>query len=363
MPIILSVTLIFGLWLGNRIGKNTNRTFLNLYPSSNKINMLLDYIEEKYVDPVSKKELIELSIPQILNNLDPHSVYIPSKEVETMNEPLEGNFYGIGIQFNIQNDTIVVINTISGGPSALLGVLPGDRIVSINDTLYVGSKITSDQVMKKLRGKEGTKVRIGIKRKETREVIYFEISRGKIPLYSIDVSYMIDNEIGYIKISKFSRTTYNEFITSVRKLINHGMKKIIIDLRGNNGGYLDAATNIADQFLDGEELIVFTKGKSQPTYSTYSTPGGICGKMKVIILIDEWSASASEILAGAIQDNDRGLIIGRRSFGKGLVQEQTQFPDSSAIRLTIARYYTPTGRCIQRPYQKGVEEYYNDIGE
>ncbi|MBU0763908.1 MAG: S41 family peptidase [Bacteroidetes bacterium] len=361
MPVVLAVVLTLGLWLGKRMaGVSGDQYFI--YPPTDKISSMLDYIEERYVDPVSRYDLVEEAIPQILRNLDPHSIYIPVEEMQAMNEPLEGNFDGIGVQFNIQNDTIVVISTITGGPSEFQGILPGDRIVTIDDTIYVGPKITSEGVMKKLRGKEGSIVTVGICRRGSPDIMVFEITRGKIPLYSLDVAYMIDETIGYIKISNFSRTTHREFLQAAEKLKRKGMQKAILDLRGNGGGYMDAAVNIADEFIDGKKLIVYTEGRAQPRSSSYSNPGGVCVNIGVVIMIDEWSASASEILAGAIQDNDRGTIIGRRSFGKGLVQEPTEFYDGSGLRLTIARYYTPTGRCIQRPYNENVEDYYGDIG-
>ena len=306
-------------------------------------------------------KLVELSLPAVLKNLDPHSIYIPAKEFQGMNEPLEGGFDGIGVQYNMTKDTVIVINPVKGGPSERLGVLAGDRIVTINGKNVAGIKFPQDSIPKLLKGPTGTKVRIGVKRNGVNELIDFEITRDKIPILSVDVSYMLNNEIGYIKISTFAKTTYHEFLKAVDKLKGMGMKKLIVDLRDNNGGYMDAATNIADEFLDGNQLIVYTKGKSRPRQNIESNPGGECIDEKVIVLIDEFSASASEILAGAIQDNDRGTIIGRRSFGKGLVQEQVYFKDGSALRLTTARYYTPSGRSIQKHYNPGDDEYFNDI--
>ena len=335
---------------------------LVLYPQINKLDAVISYIEEEYVDSVSKDDIIEKSIPVILQQLDPHSIYIPAKDLEEMNEPLEGNFDGIGVMFNIQNDTIMVINTVPKGPSEKVGIKAGDRIVKVNDSIVAGIGINSNDVIKLLKGKRGTKVKVGIKRKGIKDIISFDIIRDKIPLESVDVAYMLTPDIGYIKINKFARTTLDEFIKGVSDLKAKGMKKIVVDLRGNSGGYMDAATNIADLFLEKGKLIVYTKGRKREKNETWSTSRSLLKDDAVAILIDEWSASASEILAGAIQDNDRGEIIGRRSFGKGLVQEPTFFSDGSGLRLTIARYYTPTGRCIQKPYSGNFEDYYNDIG-
>ena len=299
-----------------------------------------------------------------MEKLDPHSIYISAKDLKKYNEPIVGNFSGIGIQFNMNDDTVAVINTIPNGPSEIVGILPGDRIIKVDDEVVSGVKMETDSVVSKLRGPKGTLVRVGVLRKNENRLLDFEIKRDDIPLYSVDVAYMINKETGYIKINSFSQTTFNEFIKSVEELHAKGMTKMILDLRSNGGGVMDAATKIADQFLEANKLIVYTQGRARSRYDIYSTARGICQKDEVIILLDEFSASASEILAGAIQDNDRGIIAGRRSFGKGLVQEQVQFSDGSALRLTIARYYTPTGRCIQKPYaNEGREQYYEDINE
>jgi carboxyl-terminal processing protease len=274
---------------------------------------------------------------------------------------LAGNFEGIGVQFNIVKDTIVVINTISGGPSEKVGVMSGDRIIKINDSLVAGIKIKNDDVITKLKGVKGSLVKISVYRRNIKQLIDIDIIRDEIPLYSVDASYMIDEIIGFVKISKFSTTTYKEFKKAVMQLQKQGMKKLILDLRGNGGGYMDGAIKIADEFLDDKKLIVYTEGKARPKTVSYATKRGTCQDTDIIIIIDEWSASASEIVAGAIQDNDRGLIIGRRSFGKGLVQEQTVLNDGSAIRLTIARYYTPTGRSIQKPYSDNYDDYIDEI--
>jgi len=362
MPIIFSLVLVAGLLIGLNLNKEGEKNSVFIYPrTDNKLTNVLNYIEDEYVDTVNKNELVEVAIPEILKQLDPHSVYIPAKELQELNEPLEGNFEGIGVQFNMPNDTVIVIMTISGGPSEKIGILPGDRIVKIEDSLVAGKKIRNTDIVKMLKGPKGTKVKVSIKRKGVPDLIDFEITRDKIPLYSIDIAYIIKNDIGYIKISKFAKTTYKEFRQAIKKLDESGVEKLILDLRGNGGGYLDAATNIANEFLEDGKLIVYTKGKARPKRETLSNSSGICLNKKVIVLIDEWSASASEILAGALQDNDRGTIIGRRSFGKGLVQQQTMFKDGSALRLTIARYYTPTGRSIQKPYENGDDIYYDDL--
>ncbi|KAF5054816.1 Peptidase family S41 [anaerobic digester metagenome] len=360
-PIAFALVLVIGILIGSKFQKAPGRPSLMVQPRTDKLTSVLQYIQEEYVDSVSMHNLIEQTIPSMLKNLDPHSVYIPASDLQAVNEPLEGNFDGIGVQFNMPNDTVIVLNTIVGGPSEKLGIQAGDRIITINDSLVAGVKIPQDSIVKLLKGKTGTKVKVGIKRNEVNELIDFEIVRGKIPIYSVDVSYMASPTIGYIKISKFARTTYREFIDAIEKLKKEGMTKVVIDLRGNNGGYLDAATNIANEFLPEGKLIVYTQGKARPRQNIYSTASGRCLDTEVAVIIDEFSASASEILAGAIQDNDRGVVIGRRSFGKGLVQEQILFSDGSAIRLTIARYYTPTGRSIQKYYEPGSDDYFYDI--
>lgn len=360
LPIIFATIFIIGL-AGGRFF--TQKTLKNdtLQPVVSKLNSMLDFIESEYVDSISKEDIVEKAIPEILKELDPHSQYIPARELQSMNEPLEGNFDGIGIQFNIQEDTIVVISVIQSGPSEKIGLLAGDRIVKVNDTIVAGVKITNEKVIKKLKGKKGTTVNVKIRRKHEKELLSFDIIRDQIPLYSVDASFMLTGNIGYVKISKFAKTTQFEFRRAVSRLKKKGMTKIVVDLRGNGGGYLDAAIKLADEFLDDKKLIVFTKGKARPKTPYYATSFGFCQNMDVAVLIDEYSASASEIFAGALQDNDKGTIIGRRSFGKGLVQEPVVFNDGSELRLTIARYYTPTGRCIQKPYSKDLVEYYHDI--
>lgn len=364
MPLALSVAVIIGVFLGIHFSNSQNRsvTALQIYPRTDKISTLLNYVEQEYVDEISRKDLEEKAIPKIISELDPHSVYIPASELTQVNEPLEGNFSGIGIQFNMQNDTVAVISTITNGPSEKIGLQAGDRIILVNGEVVSGVKLPSDSIVRRLKGPRGTKVKVGIKRHNVDKMLDFEIIRDNIPLYSVDVAYMLDNTTGFIKINKFSRTTHAEFQEKVRMLKQQGCRELIVDLRGNGGGYLDAATNIADEFLDEGQLIVYTEGKARPRSNSHATKGGLCIGIEVAVLIDEFSASASEILAGAIQDNDRGLVIGRRSFGKGLVQEQIMLPDGSALRLTIARYYTPTGRSIQKPYTNGdSDDYEADI--
>ncbi len=365
LPIILALVLIIGILLGYKL-KLSPSVNMPLFHTNvrnyNKLNDVVNYIVHEYVDSVNYEKLTEEGIYGILENLDPHSQYISTKEYHEVNDPLLGNFEGIGIQFRIEKDTIVVIQTIVGGPSEKVGLAAGDRIVYVDDSLVAGVSIDNRGAMKKLKGKRGTKVKVGIFRRNIPDIIDFDIIRDVIPTYSVDIAYMPTEIIGYIKISKFSATTYDEFSKAVEKLENEGMQNLIIDLRGNTGGYLKAAIDISDEFLDEDKLIVYTDGVNQPKELFYATSKGRMEKSGVAILIDGASASASEIVAGAIQDNDRGLIIGRRSFGKGLVQRQLDLLDGSAVRLTIARYYTPTGRCIQKPYdpEKGFDEYYSE---
>lgn len=362
-PIIISLVFIIGIFTGSILNRGKVHERLLIYPKTDKLNNVLNYIQQEYVDSVSKEKIVEDIIPVILENLDPHSIYIPAKELQRYNEPLEGNFSGIGVQFNMTNDTVAIIQTLPNGPSELVGILPGDRIIKVDGDTVAGVNMPTDSIVSKLRGPKGTMVDVDIYRKGIDELLSFQIIRDNIPLYSVDVAYMMDNATGYIKISKFSRTTYEEFMAAIDTLNKHSFRNLILDLRGNGGGYMDAATRIANEFLHEHELIVYTEGRAKPRKNVYSTTKGSCVDINLIILMDEWSASASEILAGAIQDNDRGIILGRRSFGKGLVQEQTVFSDGSALRLTIARYYTPSGRCIQRSYENGNSDYYNEIAQ
>lgn len=363
LPIILSLVLILGIWLGyflnNRI-RNASVFSQQQGSGNEKINSLLDYIEYQYVDTINKKDLVEKTVTSLLESLDPHSAYIPASDFSAVNEPLEGNFDGIGVEFNIFKDTIRVINTIEGGPSEKTGILDGDKFIKIEGKKAAGVGITNKEVFEKLRGPRGSTVNVSIMRAGIKDLLDFKITRDAIPLYSLDAYYMVDPSVGYIKISKFAATTYDEYLKAFNALSKQGMKKLILDLRGNPGGYLNAAVDISDEFLANGLQIVYTQGKANPKKIFKATERGSFEKNGLAVLIDEGSASASEIVAGAVQDNDRGIIVGRRSFGKGLVQDQMQLPDGSAIRLTIARYYTPTGRCIQKPYTDDKDEYYNE---
>ncbi|MBW8323734.1 MAG: S41 family peptidase [Prolixibacteraceae bacterium] len=360
IPILLAVALVAGILIGTRLTRNSGNN-MPLISKSGKLEAIIDLIQNSYVDSISTDTLVENTIPQLLKNLDPHTAYIPAKEMVEVEEEMRGDFGGIGVQFSIQNDTVMVVDVISGGPSSKLGILPGDRIVTVNDTLLAGKDLKNEKVLSKLRGEKGTKVNVGIKRKGFKELFDFEITRGEIPIYSVDVSYMIETGTGYIKVSRFGEKTYEEFMSGMEKLHQQGMKNVIVDLRGNPGGYLNAVIRMVNEFLDKGELIVYTEGNSQKRKTYQADSRGVYRDKGVVVLIDDFSASASEIFAGAIQDNDRGWIVGRRSFGKGLVQEQIPFSDGSAVRLTVARYYTPSGRCIQKPYDKGTDEYYKDI--
>lgn len=326
--------------------------------ATNKIEALLQVIEQQYVDTVDIEAIVEQTLPKVLSELDPHSVYIPAQKVEESNQELKGSFSGIGIQFMIQSDTIYVSNIIHGGPAEKVGLMAGDRIVTIDDSLYVGEKISNDGAMKRLKGPKGSEVRLGIKRYGEKELLTYTIKRGNIPVKSVDATYMIDDRWCYIKINKFGETTYPEMLIALAQGIQKGTQGCIIDLRGNTGGYMGAAIQMVNEFLPKGEMIVYTEGENAPRYEEYANGGGSCQQMPIVVLTDETSASASEIFAGAIQDNDRGTIIGRRTFGKGLVQQPIEFEDGSAIRLTIARYYTPSGRCIQKPYTNGHSEEY-----
>ena len=366
LPIVFALVLLIGIWAGVKLSpqsKHHGGMFATPAERYNKVSDLMSYILENYVDSVSKDELSEDAILGILEELDPHSQYFSAEVLSRVNEDLFGNFEGIGIQFRIESDSITVIQTISGGPSERVGLLPGDRIVFVDDSLIAGVGISNNGAIKLLKGPRGTKVNVKIYRKGIRELLDFTIVRDVIPTFSVDVAYLTRDTIGYIKVSKFSVTTYKEFEKALKLLIEKGMTSLILDLRGNNGGSLEAATQMADEFLDAEKLIVYYEGNSRPRNYAYATRKGQFENDDLIILINEGSASASEIVAGAIQDNDRGMIIGRRSFGKALVQEQLTLPDGSAVRLTIARYYTPTGRCIQRSYENGTEDYYETFYE
>ncbi len=364
IPLLLAATLIAGLLIGNALNRaNKPAQRAVRLSAGNKISTILSLVESAYVDSIDMSEVVEKTIPELLKNLDPHSTYIPARNMQEVEEEMQGNFSGIGVQFSIQEDTVVIIDVISGGPSQKLGLLAGDRIVMVNDSNIAGVGIRNEDVMKLLRGPKGTKVKVSNLRRGFRELFEFEITRGDIPIYSVDVSYMIDDETGFIKVSRFAEQTYKEFMDGMSKLDKDGAKKVIIDLRGNPGGYLTAVIRMVDEFLAKDEPILITRGKSQPERIYNASNRATFADKQVIVLIDEFSASASEIFAGALQDNDRGIVIGRRSFGKGLVQEQIPFSDGSAVRLTVARYYTPSGRSIQKPYNNGSDKYFEDLFE
>ena len=331
--------------------------------TTQKFASALQIINFAYVDTVFEPDLVEKAIISTLKELDPHSQYISKQDLQKANEPLTGNFEGIGISFQIYKDTLLVISSIPGGPSEKLGILAGDKIVKINNQNICGSFLDNNYVFKRLRGKKGTTVEVSILRKGRKNFIDYAIIRDKIPINSIDAAFMASPDIGYIKLNRFSRTTMDEFRKSNGELKDQGMQKLILDLRGNSGGYLDVAIDLSDEFLNSGKLVVYTKGTSSPKRKYKSSFRGEFEDGKLVILIDEGSASASEIVAGAIQDWDRGIVVGRRSFGKGLVQRPYYLPDSSVIRLTIARYYTPTGRCIQKSYGEGYDQYYKDLSK
>lgn len=331
--------------------------------TSQKLNFLLQLLNYNYVENIDQPKLVETAIESILKELDPHSVYIPKKEVERINEPLVGNFEGIGVTFQLFHDTILVVSPVPGGPSDKLGILAGDKIVKINGEDATGSKINNQYVMDRLRGPKGTVVDVSIYRKSRKGLIEYSIVRDKIPLNSIDATFMVTEQIGYIKLSRFARSSANEFRESVEELKNQGMKSLILDLRGNTGGYLDIAIELGDQFLPANKLIVYTEGLHSLRSDDLATSRGVFEEGKLAIIIDESSASASEIVSGAVQDWDRGIIVGRRSFGKGLVQKPYMMPDSSMVRITTARYFTPSGRCIQKSYEEGSDAYRDELAE
>jgi len=326
-----------------------------------KLTNALTAISNLYVDSINDKKIVENTLESILKELDPHSSYIPKEEVERVNEPLEGSFEGVGIQFQFLNDTLLVVQTISGCPAAKVGVLPGDRILYIENEFVDGKKMKNSDIFKRLRGKKGTEVNIKVQRGGKSNLIDFKITRDKIPLFSVDATYMIGKEIGYIKVNSFGSSTHDEFIKAFNELKKKGMKSLILSLQGNGGGYLNTAQQLADEFLSRNKLIVYTQGLNQPKAVLEATAIGEFETGKLIVLVDEYSASASEIVSGALQDWDRAIIVGRRSFGKGLVQRQFPLLDGSMMRLTVARYYTPTGRCIQKPYKDGIDKYEHDL--
>jgi carboxyl-terminal processing protease len=360
LPILLSLAIVCGVFIGATLfDKGNKNTIVSNYM---KFAEILTYIQKDYVDTVNIDDLVDHAIVKMLEKLDPHTAYIPKKDIDIARSQLEGDFEGIGIEFNIIKDTIFVIAPISGGPSETVGLMAGDRIIKVDDSNVAGVGITNMDVFGKLRGKKGTKVKVSIARKGAKDLLEFTITRDKIPTYSVDVSYMIDSNTGYIKISRFSATTYTEFKQALTSLKSKGMKQLVLDLRDNPGGYMDRATKMVDEFLPNKKLIVYTKGKDARYNSTVdANSSGDFEKGPIIVLINEGSASASEIVSGALQDHDRALLIGRRTFGKGLVQMPIPLNDGSELRLTISRYYTPSGRSIQKPYEHSSDEYGSDL--
>ena len=350
-------SLNIGFFAGNSRFKRPQLKILR--SEQNKINEALEVISKYYVDTIDIKNLSESAVLKIISELDPHSSYIPASEVESVHEELESSFSGIGIQFNMITDTIIVIDVFSGGPAEKAGLLTFDRILTVDDSVVAGKNIGSTKMMRTLRGPKNSKVRLGVQRGNAEDLIQFELTRGDIPNYSIDVSYKVTDNVGYIKITKFSRSTYSEFLTAIAKLKEEGVSGFVIDLRENTGGYLYLAWNLVNEFLPKDHLIVYTQGQAYPRMNYGSNGKGTCQDAPIVVLIDEWSGSASEIFAGAVQDNDRGLIIGRRSYGKGLVQTKFDLSDRSELLLTIARYYTPSGRCIQKDYELGKSDEYS----
>ena len=364
-PLLLAAGVVLGLVLGQYLGRNSTTSQLKGMLSrmalpTNKLTYTLSLIENQYVDSVSMDSLAEHVIPLLVKELDPHSVYIPASEMQALNEPLEGEFDGIGVVFNMATDTVIVLNVIPQGPSDKAGIKAGDRIIEIGDSVVAGRKIPQNNVVKMLRGPRGTTVHLGIGRQGISGLVPIDVERGVIPIRSIESAFRIADGVGYVKLGQFARTTYDEFRRALASLRAEGVTKLIFDLRGNSGGFLDQAIAVANEFLHKGQLIVYTEDRRHEQLREYADGNGSAQDMEVVVLIDEGSASSSEILAGALQDNDRGTIVGRRSFGKGLVQRQIPYSDGSALRLTTARYYTPTGRSIQKPYTIGDDESYEE---
>ena len=356
LPLLAAIAVIGGIWIGYTLAGGRTLT-----STQNKLNTLFDIIDHEYVDAIDLDSLVEQQIPLLLKNLDPHSSYIPAKDLEKVNGELEGSFGGIGIQFQVMNDTICVVEVISGGPAEKVGVVPGDRIIAVDSIDLIERHISDEDVRSMLRGDKGTSVTIHVKRNNTPKTLTFDIERGDIPMTSVDASYLIDDTTGYVKVNRFAKTTYREFLQALSRLKYLGAKRFVIDLRGNGGGYMEPAIMMANEFLPAQSTIVMTKGRNEKGNSMVFSDGtGAFQEEELVVLVDEFTASSSEILAGAIQDNDRGIIVGRRSFGKGLVQRPIMLPDSSEVRLTIQRYYTPSGRCIQKDFQRGNTDQYDE---
>ena len=363
MPLLMALCVVVGILIGTFYANHFSGNRLNIINSgSNRLSNLLHIVDDQYVDKVNIDSLVDMAIPQILADLDPHSVYIPAKDAQAVTDDLKGSFSGVGIEFTIRKDTIRVQNVVKNGPAQRAGILAGDKIVSVDGKPFVGKVVTQDEAMRRLKGPKDTKVKIGVKRYGQKAVKYFTVTRGEIPQRSITATYMLDKNTGYIKIKNFGETTYPELLIALAQLSQEGFSNLVIDLRDNGGGYMNSAVQMANEFLPKNKLIVYMQGRKSPRQDFRSDGHGSYQKIPLVVLINEASASASEIFAGAMQDNDRATIIGRRSFGKGLVQQQLGFPDGSMIRLTIARYYTPSGRCIQKPFKPGDnQDYDNDL--
>ena len=361
MPMMMAVCVVIGILIGTFYANHFSGNRLSIInSSSNKLNNLLHIISDQYVDTVNVNDLVEKAMPQILGELDPHSVYISAKDVQIANDDLRGSFSGVGIEFTIRHDTLHVQQVISNGPAERAGVIAGDKIVTVDDKPFTGKTLTNEEAMHRLKGPKDTKVKLGVMRYHEKKIRTIIVTRGEIPTKSVTATYMLDDKTGYIRIKNFGENTYPELLIALAKLSQKGFENLAIDLRGNTGGYLQSAVQIANEFLPKNRLIVYTEGRKSPRQDYRSDGRGSYQQIPLVILIDEGSASASEILAGAIQDNDRGTIIGRRSFGKGLVQQPIEFGDHSMIRLTIARYYSPSGRCIQKPYTSGDNKDYEE---
>ncbi len=365
-PTLTILFLIIGIFIGNGLAHKANAQQFpwGFRPQQSKVEQLLQYMQSAYVDEINMDSITDEVMADLVSKLDPHSSYIPKEDLQIVNDELGGSFSGIGVQFSIQNDTINIVSVISGGPSEGIGVLAGDKIIMVDDSLFVGKGINNEKVMHTLRGEKGTTVKLSVKRAGTKELLHYTITRGDIPVHSVDAKFMIADNIGFIRINKFAETTYSEFLQALAELRLQGAKSYIIDLRENTGGYMDPAIRMANEFLAKGDLIVYAEGRAYPRSEARANGAGRFKDVPLTVLIDEFSASASEIFAGAMQDNDRATIVGRRSFGKGLVQQQFDLADSSAVRLTVARYYIPSGRCVQKPYKMGEgEDYAKDIIE
>lgn len=364
LPLILGVAIAAGIFIGGKLNfsDDSDRLFSS-NSKKDKLNRLIDYIDYEYVDDVNTDSIVDVTVNGILENLDPHSVYIPKEDMQRVTENMKGDFVGIGVSFYTYNDTITVIRAVHGGPSEKAGIVGGDRIIMADNEPIFGKDITNDEIIKKLKGPINSNVKLKVFRKGESELLDFTVKRDHIPIKSIDAAYMLSNTLGYIKINRFAESTYKEFKTALKNLQKIGATELVLDLRGNPGGFLTIAESIVDEFLEEDKLILFTKNKRGNIKKSFATKKGDFEKGKVYVLIDENSASASEIVAGALQDNDKGTIVGRRSYGKGLVQREMELGDGSAVRLTVSRYYTPTGRSIQRSYEHGNKDYYDDYFE